>query len=149
MRKITILCVSLALVAGMSSCGRNKKKAAQMDLIETIEDIVDMHNSRHSLDYKGTYEGVLPCADCPGIKTEVVLSEDTYILRRTYLERSETPFESSGKYIWDITGNKIILKGEEPHLHFLVAENMLVQLDLKGEKITGELAEYYKLKKVK
>ena len=25
----------------------------------------DMHNSRNSLDWAGTYEGVLACADCP------------------------------------------------------------------------------------
>lgn len=42
-----------------------------------------------------TFEGVLPCADCPGRKTELVLTpkgegwaEGTYRLTETYLERS-------------------------------------------------------------
>jgi len=41
-----------------------------------------------------TFEGVLPCADCPGLKTELVLTpkgegwaEGTYRLTETYLER--------------------------------------------------------------
>jgi copper homeostasis protein (lipoprotein) len=40
------------------------------------------------------YEGVLPCADCPGIRTELTLTrkakgwaEGSYSLRETYLER--------------------------------------------------------------
>ena len=37
---------------------------------------VDMHNSRNSLDWVGIYEGVLPCADCPGIKTRLTLNYD-------------------------------------------------------------------------
>ena len=41
-----------------------------------------------------TFEGLLPCADCPGLKTELVLTpkgegwaEGTYRLTETYLER--------------------------------------------------------------
>ena len=34
------------------------------------------HNSRNSLDWAGIYEGVLPCADCPGIQTRLTLSRD-------------------------------------------------------------------------
>ena len=40
----------------------------------------------------GTFEGILPCADCPGIKTELALYQDaansennTYTLKETYL----------------------------------------------------------------
>ena len=36
----------------------------------------DIHNSRNSLDWAGTYEGVLPCADCPGTKTRLTLNQD-------------------------------------------------------------------------
>jgi hypothetical protein len=31
--------------------------------------VPDMHNARISLDYFGSYKGVLPCADCEGIET--------------------------------------------------------------------------------
>src|SRR5262249_20486174 len=36
----------------------------------------DIHNSRNSLDWAGTYEGVLPCADCLGTKTRLTLNHD-------------------------------------------------------------------------
>ena len=32
--------------------------------------------ARDSLDWAGSYEGVLPCADCPGIRTRVTLSDN-------------------------------------------------------------------------
>lgn len=57
----------------------------------------------------GVYEGVVPCADCKGIKTELTLYQDiansennTYILKETYLtdKTGDTTFTSNGK--WDI-----------------------------------------------
>ena len=57
----------------------------------------------------GVYEGVLPCADCEGIKTELTLFQDvanaennSYILKETYLgvNTGDTTFISKGK--WDI-----------------------------------------------
>lgn len=44
------------------------------------------HNSKNPLDWNGTYRGILPCADCEGIKTEVTLHKDrTYEIARKYL----------------------------------------------------------------
>ena len=44
------------------------------------------HNSRNSLDFAGVYEGVLPCADCPGIQTRLTLNRDvSYELSTLYL----------------------------------------------------------------
>ena len=44
------------------------------------------HNSRNSLDWDGIYSGILPCADCEGIKTDIQLHKDgTYRMARKYL----------------------------------------------------------------
>lgn len=57
----------------------------------------------------GTFEGVLPCADCEGIKMELTLYQDaansennSYTLNETYLgnQTGDTSFSSTGK--WDI-----------------------------------------------
>lgn len=40
------------------------------------ETMPNADNSRSSLDWAGTYRGNLPCADCPGIKTEITLLAD-------------------------------------------------------------------------
>ncbi|MES2341323.1 MAG: copper resistance protein NlpE [Pseudomonadota bacterium] len=51
-----------------------------------------------------SFSGLLPCADCPGLKTELTLTRDapysrdgTYRLVETYLERG-APFTTTGKW---------------------------------------------------
>ena len=44
--------------------------------------VPDMHNAQNALDWNGTYQGLLPCASCEGIATELVLNDDgTYRLQ--------------------------------------------------------------------
>ncbi|HEX2560317.1 copper resistance protein NlpE [Phenylobacterium sp.] len=57
----------------------------------------------------GTYEGVLPCADCPGIRTRLTLEGPPghrYRLEQTYLERSQAPFVEEGVY-YILRGNAV------------------------------------------
>ena len=37
---------------------------------------VDLHTRQNSLDWAGVYEGVLPCANCPGVRTRLTLQRD-------------------------------------------------------------------------
>jgi len=120
------------------------------EAIDSMIPIAD--NSRLSIDWAGTYRGVLPCADCEGIKTELVLDESgTFRLGMLYMGKGKSgPVIREGRFEWDKTGNKIMLKevaeGEGPR-HFQVGEEKVFQLDLKGNRITGELAEEYVLSK--
>lgn len=52
----------------------------------------------------GPFSGVLPCADCPGIQTELTLTrrgefvaEGTYRLKQTYIDRGP-PIVSTGEW---------------------------------------------------
>ncbi|PVD54134.1 hypothetical protein DC498_01725 [Terrimonas sp.] len=72
----------------------------------------------------GTFEGVIPCADCGGIKTELTLYQDaansdnnSYTLKETYLggKTGDTTFTSTGK--WDIL--KGIKTDKEAVVYFL------------------------------
>lgn len=142
--KTTIAILSvMVLAAGFTGC---KNKKTTVETITTTQ-VADTHNSRNSLDYQGTYEGVLPCADCEGIKTEVVLKKDTYTLSREYLGKKSEPFKSEGSYKWDSTGSIITLENETVPNKYKVGENVLIHLDSAGNQITGDLAENYKLKK--
>lgn len=106
------------------------------------------HNSRNSLDWAGTYRGVLPCASCEGIETAMTLNPDgTYVSSARYLGEDGQAFTGGGAFEWDEDGNRIRLSGEEP-LWFRVGENSLTQLRLDGSTITGVLAEYYVLTKI-
>jgi len=67
-------------------------------------------NSRNSIDWEGTYTGVLPCADCEGIETVIKLSKDlTYSMTSKYIGKSSKTFEGKGSFSWSKEGNKIKL----------------------------------------
>lgn len=109
------------------------------------------HASQNSLDYIGIYKGILPCADCQGIQTTLIINENlTYTLLTQYLGKSTKSFEEKGTFYWNDKENMIVLndKKNAPNM-YLVGENMLTQLDFSGNKITGSLATNYVLNKEK
>lgn len=130
----------------LSSCNSNKKNAKKIHDTTEINTVAD--NSMNSLDWEGTYEGVLPCADCEGIKTVLSINYDNkYVLKEIYLGKDSTPFETKGTFKWDDSGQKITFSDPNRHAYF-VGENTLTNLDQDGNKISGDLADHYILKKV-
>ncbi|MBP6344892.1 copper resistance protein NlpE [Neisseriaceae bacterium CLB008] len=119
----------------------------------TTEAAVDTeHNAQTSLDWAGTYEGTLPCADCEGIKTKLVLNDDgSYERTSEYLKEvkpgEETTFTDKGQFTWNQAGNIVILDEAADKTQYFVAENRLEMRDQEGEAITGALAEHYILQK--
>lgn len=108
------------------------------------------HTSENSLDWEGTYGGVVPCADCEGIETFITIRSDlSYQFRARYLGKDDRVFERQGTFAWEENGNVIHLKdfSEGPD-RYHVGENLLFQLDKQGKRITGVLAEKYILRKV-
>lgn len=109
-------------------------------------------NSRNALEWAGVYRGVLPCADCEGIQTELTLrADETYSITRKYLGKSEEVFIEQGRFIWDHAGGTITLQvNGEPDRHgqYRVGENKLAKLDAEGQVIQGVFAEKYRLAKV-
>jgi len=142
---INTFCVVLVML--FTSCNSNKKKEDPM--VEDIQSEPIGDNSMTSLDWEGTYEGLLPCADCEGIKTVVSINKDnTYVSKETYVGKDTTPFESKGTFKWDKQGQKITFSDKNGKSYF-VGENTLIHLDREGNKISGDLAEKYKLMKIK
>jgi uncharacterized lipoprotein NlpE involved in copper resistance len=144
-----LLCISLLFI----SCKKEIKNAEiKTDTIAKvdIEPATDSHNSKNSLDWQGIYKGITPCADCEGIETEVVLNKDlTYVIKTKYLGKGDGKiFEEKGSFIWDKTGGSISLQGGKGAIsQYKVGENRLIQLDMEGKVITGDLAEMFVLKK--
>lgn len=100
-------------------------------------------------DWPGTYEGVLPCADCPGIKTTVVLnSNDTFRLTQDYEERDEK-VDDNGRIMWHDGGKVAHLKGTTVDMKYKIEDDALKQLDENEKEITSNLAAHYVLKKIK
>lgn len=142
--KNKFLLIILAIFTIISACKTDKKSS------QTLENAPD--NSLNSLDWPGVYRGVLPCADCEGIETEIKINADlTYVIFSTYLGKNEEAFKETGSFKWDEAGAKITLENAEPNSalnQYLVGENMIFKLDADGNRIEGDLKEKYQLKKV-
>ena len=105
------------------------------------------HNARNSLDWAGSYQGMLPCADCEAINTTLTLHSDgRYQLQQLYVGKSTQPFVQQGQFSWNPAGSTVLLDGDTSQ-QFFVAENQLFMLDQQGNRIEGELAARYRLAK--
>ena len=93
----------------------------------------DMHNSRISLDWAGTYEGVLPCANCPGTRTGLTLNQDgSYRLATQALGSQNAERFVSGTFRWQPNGNAITLDERGGRKQFSVGEGRLTLLLAEG-----------------
>ncbi len=145
------LFIALFAFVGVISC--KPKDAVATDPTAPAADTTmtdNAHNASNSLSWNGMYKGVVPCADCEGIETLLVLNTDnTYLLRTNYLGKPDAQaIEKTGAITWNAEGNTVILGGIEnaPNQYF-VGENKVIQLDLAGQRITGQLADQYILAK--
>jgi len=92
--------------------------------------VMDMHTSRIALDWAGVYEGLLACADCPGIHTQLTLEPDggfEIVTRR--LVRDAEPSSARGQFEWEAGGNTIALDAEGGGQRFAVGEGRLLLLE--------------------
>ena len=125
-------------------------------------------SARLNLDWDGTYQGVVPSAAGMGIKVQLVLREDaalggmyelTYehltgdfeisdLTWNDWLDWRERIGSQTGTFTWDETGNIIRLDVNDWPPYFRVREGSVVQLDMQGNLITGELADNYVLARV-
>lgn len=104
----------------------------------------DHHTAQNALDWQGTYSGILPCASCSGIETEISLNNDqTYVLTQEYLDKQNV-FTSKGKFTWQ--NNNIQLEdsaSKDSKIIFKVEEGRLRKLDTQGNQIEGAMADNY------
>jgi heat shock protein HslJ len=144
--------LSLVVLLFVMSCN-DKPKQDNQAAEPTSEEVTpapdNAANSQNSLDWNGTYQGTMPCADCEGIATAVTLNSDlTFTLRSKYLGKSDSIFIDSGNFKWNDKGSDIILEESDGSIkQFKVGENQLFMLDKEGNRIAGDLADKYTLKK--
>ena len=133
------------------STNHTNNVASQATNTQVVSPADTAHNAQNSLDWDGTYKGLLPCADCEGIKTELKLNADhTFELEEEYKggKGNEKKFESKGKFTFDSTGSIITLDKNADERKFFVGENFLEARNREtGTKIEGPIAEHYKLAK--
>ena len=153
MNNMSKFAVAIALVAFtlMSCTNKSSKQGDESQDATTAEQpVIDSHTSEISLDWAGVYEGTMPCADCEGIETVVELRDDhTYTATFNYLGEGDKAhsYTDKGTFAWDESGQIITLQAGDETSQYKVGENYITLLDADGEINTGELAEFYVLKK--
>jgi uncharacterized lipoprotein NlpE involved in copper resistance len=143
MRILPLLIIVVCAVCSFPSCNQQEKNSQEKVKVLTT------HNSQNSLDWSGTYNGTLPCASCSAIKMTIVLkSNGTYEQTSVYVSEHESDAViANGTFKWNEAGNSITLENAELPNQFFVGENYLAKLDVEGNRITGDLAEKYILRK--
>lgn len=117
---------------------------------ETGKADTDAHHGHKSLDWPGIYKGLLPCADCYGIKTSLALNKNnTYIMIYQYAGKSPRDYVEKGKFTWGEKENTIILTPRKGNAvrQYLIGNDTLTELDKDGNLVSGEQASRYVLRR--
>lgn len=157
--QVSIFVVFLTTLAVIYACQNNGHSADGGHGSHT--DSAAAHDSSHGNMVSGpvvqadsviTYSGVIPCADCEGIESIVSLKKDfTFTGRLLYMGRKSTgagsnELNQSGS--WMRHGNTIhLLEKSGNSTYYLQTDSSLVQVDDKGVRIGGTLADKFVLKK--
>lgn len=151
-RNIIGLFIFVAMLSACQNKTQTKEKTESGNTpVEVKQDSLfyDEHNTKNSVDWAGTYEGTLPCADCSGIHVIITLkSDDTYEKSEQYLEKGD-PIKVTGQFTWTPDGGSIIIQEKDRETKYRVGEGIMKMLDMQGKEVQGELAEFYDLKKIK
>ncbi len=147
MKRIHFLTLLVAII--LSSCNNAPKNNKQEKSNKQTTENTDSHTAEISLDWNGTYQGLLPCASCPGIVSEVKLNNDkTFEKSDLYLSSKDGYFNEEGTFSFTKDGGKVVLKTKSATFMYAVGENKLILLDKDGKKSTSELAAMYELSKL-
>ena len=149
-RKLIVLTVGALAV--LYSCTEKKTTANATDEDSTgvVDTTATDDNYVDLAAVSGTYEGTLPAADCPGIKTVLTIKADsTYQLQQDYIDKKNGHDEASG--VFKVLDGKVLMlvrpsSGEQTY--YKVKENSsIVMKDSLGVEPEGETAKLYVLKK--
>ena len=150
--KTKLIVLAMSSLAILASCTGKKTtpNAADNDSANVVDATASDKDNVDLASVAGTYEGTLPAADCPGIKTVLTINADsTYELKQDYIERKDGHDEASG-VLQVLNGNVLMLvrpsSGE--HTFYKVKDSKsIVMTDSLGNEAEGEMAKLYVLTK--
>lgn len=153
MKKNLVLMAAVVAALFVVSCnGKPKGNETGKDSLSVVENDSLAADGVAIESLVGTYEGTLPAADCPGIKTVLTLNADsTYQYSADYLERKDGHDEASG--IFKVLANNVVeitrpSSGETSYYKVKDA-NSIIMTDSLGNEPEGEMAKLYVLTKKK
>lgn len=150
--KTKLIVLAISSLAIMTSCTGKKTtpNAADNDSANVVDTTASNKDNVDLASVAGTYEGTLPAADCPGIKTVITINADsTYLLKQDYIDKKDGHDEASG--IFKVLDGKVLMlvrpsTGEQTFYKVKNA-NSIIMTDSMGVEPEGETAKLYVLKK--
>ncbi len=149
----SVLNLSLGLLLFSCTSKPSSSEMSFQNLHEERQGAISSSSQHHP--WAGTYFGQLPFKEGDGIETRLHLREDsTFALHTEYHGRNDALEEEfTGKVVWEKSASetRLILVGKIGGYpsQYLMQDSLLIQLDSKGQKIEGPLAERYWLKRIK
>lgn len=91
------------------------------------------NNARNALNWVGSYEGLLPCAGCPAVRTRLTLeATGGYELRMQPQDRAGQPDVTRGAFTWLPDGATIELDDAGRRRRFQVVHGHVLALPNEG-----------------
>ncbi|PKD45014.1 copper resistance protein NlpE N-terminal domain-containing protein [Rhodohalobacter barkolensis] len=105
----------------------------------------DQQPSQSIEEFPTVFTGVMPCADCPGIESTVLIEEESFTEWSHYQDRGDNLYQVDGN--WSFSGDTLKLYRVEGELHkaFLYSKDQLQLLDRDLQSISSELEDQYSL----
>lgn len=105
-------------------------------------------NEPPEIELPSSYYGVVPCADCPGIRYLLHVDETSYTEYRWYIEKESSAFKTSGNWVIESDTLFIFDENEDPYQAFIIEPDNLILLDQEQNRVLGELAEHHHLERI-
>jgi uncharacterized lipoprotein NlpE involved in copper resistance len=142
----------LGSFAALISCGSGETREEKPLVVDSVRvDTTAVVPTQVSFEH---YAGVLPCADCDGIEVELNLKSDsTWMMHIIYQNRpSKGPgsneMSENGKWMMHGADTIHLMGRKDAPSMYIRTDSSLIQLDMKGKRIEGKLANKYVLKKL-
>ena len=149
MRRTSIISLTLFLTLTAAGCAANESGATSAVAPVTAE--ATGPSEAPPARAVASYRGVLPCADCSGIRTELTLFEnDAYRLEQTYLGTRDGDRTFTSEGLWRTQRGTAADPGatvyrlepagtDEPQSFLVLDEQRIEQLDREGRRIESRL----------
>ncbi|RFS22387.1 hypothetical protein DVR12_11275 [Chitinophaga silvatica] len=142
---------SLLLAIGLFALACNNKRAG------SNSDSTNNTTGTHQMTkLTGTFQGTIPCADCPGINYQITLFDDHTFSELTSYQAKGMNVEGIPMNVanvengtWkQLSDSTIMIQRKADNASFLAEDGHLLLLDPKGRRIEGVLAGNYVLNPV-
>lgn len=149
--KIKLLCAVLFSALTFTACSKpNDKTEAPNTKTSTQDQAASVPASANDLNWVGDYKGLLPCADCEGIETELELkANNTYELSEEYVGKQSDEFKAKGSFSFDADqSNVITLDNQGQNRKFFIGDNFVELRDMQTGKALDSKLNYKLMKEM-